>query len=64
MDFVRGRVFKDPALPGLQPAERTAIYETMVDTLAKIHKVNIDVPELADYGKKGAFVCQCGLDFL
>ena len=53
MEHVPGRVFKDIALEGMTPAERTAIYSAMVDVLVKIHKVNITEAGLDDYGKKG-----------
>ena len=53
MEHVPGRVFKDIALEGMTPTERTAIYTAMVDVLVKIHKVNITDAGLDDYGKKG-----------
>ena len=37
MDCVHGRVFSDPALPDATPAERTAMYDSMNDVLARLH---------------------------
>lgn len=51
MEWIEGRVFADPALPGLAPAERRAVYEAMADTLAAIHRVDHAAVGLADHGK-------------
>jgi len=51
MDRVRGRLFSDPTLPGCTPAERKAIYESMVDVLAQLHSVDYAAKGLSDYGK-------------
>ena len=40
MDCVHGRIFSDPALPGVTPAERTAMYDSMNDVLARLHTVD------------------------
>jgi aminoglycoside phosphotransferase (APT) family kinase protein len=40
MDFVDGRVFRVQTLPALTPAERRRIYETMIDTLVKLHAID------------------------
>src|SRR5216110_408316 len=40
MDCVHGRVFSDPALPGVSPIERTAMYDSMNDVLARLHTVD------------------------
>ena len=53
MEHVKGRIFKDPLLPGMDPAERKAIYKSMADVLAKIHAVDIDKAGLDDFGKRG-----------
>ena len=51
MDFVEGRIFGDPTLPGLASAERAAIYDAMAGTLAAIHRVDVQAVGLADYGR-------------
>jgi aminoglycoside phosphotransferase (APT) family kinase protein len=56
MDFVDGRVFFDPALPGLQPAERAALYDEMNRVMAALHRVDIDAAGLQDFGRKGQYL--------
>src|SRR5690606_3106487 len=55
MDKVEGRVFWDMQLPGLQPAERRAIYEAQTDTLAALHAFDPAAIGLSDYGKPGNY---------
>jgi aminoglycoside phosphotransferase (APT) family kinase protein len=55
MEWVPGRIFRDPHLPGLEPAERRAIYAAMVDTLARLHSVDPGAVGLADFGKPGNY---------
>jgi aminoglycoside phosphotransferase (APT) family kinase protein len=55
MDRLEGRVFHDAALPGVPPAERTAMYFAMAETLAKLHDVDPDAIGLADYGRAGNY---------
>ena len=42
MDYLEGRIFRDATLPGLEPAERAAIYDDLNATLAKLHKVDFE----------------------
>ena len=39
MEFVKGRVLWDPALPGMSPAERGAHYDEMNRVIATLHSV-------------------------
>lgn len=55
MEFVEGRVFWDPALPGMEAAERAAIYDSMNQALAAIHSVDLDAAGLSDYGRPGSY---------
>ncbi|KAA5804804.1 phosphotransferase [Alkalicaulis satelles] len=55
MDFVEGRIFWDPYLPGLQPAERAAIYDASNAALAQLHSIDIAAAGLSDYGKPGNY---------
>ena len=55
MDFVSGRNFGSPALPGLSPAERKACYQSVVETLAKLHLVDWRSIGLQDYGQCGNY---------
>ncbi|XP_075690915.1 acyl-CoA dehydrogenase family member 10 [Rhinoderma darwinii] len=56
MEYVTGRIFKDPALPGLDATQRHAIYTEMNKVLRKIHSVDIQAAQLQDYGKQGAYI--------
>lgn len=55
MGMVEGRTIWDGSLPHAQPAERTAIYHAMIDTLAALHNVDLDVTGLTDFGKPGNY---------
>jgi aminoglycoside phosphotransferase (APT) family kinase protein len=55
MDFLEGRIFRDPQLPGMQPTERAAIYDSMNDVLARLHKVDFARVGLSDFGKPGNY---------
>ncbi len=55
MDNVEGRILWDGTLPDYQPAERRAIYEAQIDTLAALHTVDYAAVGLADYGKPGNY---------
>uniref|UniRef100_A0A0N4Z8F0 Acyl-CoA dehydrogenase family member 11 n=1 Tax=Parastrongyloides trichosuri TaxID=131310 RepID=A0A0N4Z8F0_PARTI len=52
MEYVRGRLFVDPNLPGISNKDRKEIYESMVETLKKIHNVDINIKELDGFGIK------------
>ena len=51
--LVKGRIYKDYSLSDLPKQDRWAIFEGLVDVLAKVHKVDVDKAGLSDYGKKG-----------
>lgn len=55
MDKVEGRVFWDLKLPGLEPAERRALYEAQTDALAALHRFDPVEIGLGDYGKPGNY---------
>lgn len=55
MDMVEGRILWDGALPGCDPAERRAIYENKITTLAKLHTTDYAAIGLGDYGKPGNY---------
>lgn len=56
MSHIDGRVFRDPALPGIAPADRAAIYDAMNDVLARLHAVDWRAAGLADFGKPENYV--------
>lgn len=55
MGHVPGRIFPDPTLPDLTPAERTALIHDYVDTLAALHALDHKALGLADYGRPGNY---------
>ncbi|APL96060.1 phosphotransferase family protein [Sphingobium indicum] len=55
MRYVPGRSFWDPRMPGLDRAERAAIYDSANETLARLHLVDFTALGLADYGKPGNY---------
>ena len=55
MDFLQGRILRDPKLPGMTPAERTAVFDDLNATLAKLHKVDIAAAGLSDFGRRGNY---------
>jgi aminoglycoside phosphotransferase (APT) family kinase protein len=58
MDFAEGRVFRDPALPGMAPAERRAIYEEMSRVMARLHAVDPSAVGLGSFGKPSGYVAR------
>jgi len=55
MDFLAGRIFRDARLPGLEPAERAAIYDDLNAVLAELHQVDYAAIGLGDYGRPGNY---------
>jgi aminoglycoside phosphotransferase (APT) family kinase protein len=55
MEYVEGRVLVHPMLPGLEPAERAALYDAMNRVLARLHSVEWRAAGLADFGKAGNY---------
>ena len=55
MDCVHGRIFADPLLPGISPAERTALYDHFAEVLARLHKVDWKAVGLEDFGRPGNY---------
>lgn len=47
----QGRIFRDLSLPEVSVAERTALYVAAVETLAKLHSLDVDAIGLLGYGK-------------
>lgn len=58
MDFVDGRVFWEPQMPSSYSAERTAIYDAMNATIARLHGFEPAQIGLADFGKGENYVAR------
>jgi aminoglycoside phosphotransferase (APT) family kinase protein len=55
MDYVEGRVFWDPTLAELSPAQRGAVYDAMNVVIARLHKLDYVALGLADFGRPGNY---------
>lgn len=55
MDMIDGRILWDGRLPDCTPAERRAIYEVEIDTLAALHRIDPQAIGLGDYGRPGNY---------
>lgn len=58
MDLVPGRVFWDPRLPDLTPAERAGIFASMNRVIADIHVLDPAALGLGDYGRPGDYLAR------
>ncbi|KAI5581074.1 hypothetical protein POPTR_008G219000v4 [Populus trichocarpa] len=52
MEYLEGRIFIDPKLPGLAPERRGAIYREIAKVLAALHSVDVDAIGLGIYGRR------------
>jgi aminoglycoside phosphotransferase (APT) family kinase protein len=55
MERLEGRVFQSYALPGCTPAQRREMYFAMADTMAKLHRVDVNAVGLSDFGRPGNY---------
>ena len=56
MDYVEGRVFWDPTLPGLDNAMRRRIFDEKNRVIAALHSVDHEQVGLGDFGRAGGYV--------
>jgi aminoglycoside phosphotransferase (APT) family kinase protein len=55
MERLDGRVFADGGLPGVSAADRAAMYRSMAETMARLHRVDVSAIGLGDYGRPGNY---------
>lgn len=55
MEHVPGRVLWEQSLPGLEPAQRGAIYDEMNRVIAALHRLDPAALGLADFGRPGNY---------
>ncbi|MEV5032757.1 phosphotransferase family protein [Sphingobium sp. LMC3-1-1.1] len=55
MEMVKGANHFDGALPEVSRRERRRVYETMIDTLAALHKIDYAALGLEDFGRPGNY---------
>jgi aminoglycoside phosphotransferase (APT) family kinase protein len=58
MEFLDGRIFWDPRLPGLAPAERRAMFQSMNAVIAALHSVDYVGVGLAEFGRPGNYLAR------
>jgi aminoglycoside phosphotransferase (APT) family kinase protein len=56
MEFLPGRVITDHTMPGISPADRGKIFDSMNDVLARIHNVDYRKVGLGDFGREGQYI--------
>jgi len=55
MRYVPGRIFWNCQMPDLSREDRAALYDSVNDTLARLHTVDYAAVGLADYGRPGNY---------
>src|SRR5438309_7408712 len=55
MEFLPGRILSDPKMPGISPADRGRIFDSMNDVLARIHNVDYRAPGFGDFRREGQY---------
>ena len=58
MNYVPGRVFWEPHMPDATPAERTAVYDAMNATIARLHAFDPATIGLGDFGRGENYVAR------
>lgn len=56
MRHVPGRIFWDPKLPDLQPAQRREVFLSMARTIAALHAIEPNAVGLEDFGASGHYL--------
>ena len=55
MSFLQGRIFEDPAIPGVSAEDRYKMWHSLVTTLGKYHRVKPADLGLEDFGRPSNF---------
>jgi aminoglycoside phosphotransferase (APT) family kinase protein len=55
MDFVDGRVFRNPKLEDTPRENRRAVFDAALDMLATIHRIDVAAVGLSDFGRPGHY---------
>ncbi|WP_028227435.1 phosphotransferase [Paraburkholderia ferrariae] len=55
MSYEEGPIFWNPALPEVPLEQRGAVYDSLLETMAALHDVDVEAVGLADYGRPGNY---------
>ena len=58
MDYVDGRIIIEPVLPGMNRDERAAVYDSMNETMARLHQVDYRAVGLEGFGRPDGYVAR------
>jgi aminoglycoside phosphotransferase (APT) family kinase protein len=58
MEYVEGRVFWDQRLNGFTPAERAALFDSMNETIARLHSLDPIALGLESFGRPGNYLAR------
>jgi aminoglycoside phosphotransferase (APT) family kinase protein len=58
VEYLEGRVFWDPSLPGISCGDRHAIYADANRWIARIHSADVDALGLADFGRGTSYAAR------
>jgi aminoglycoside phosphotransferase (APT) family kinase protein len=58
MEHTDGRVFWEPHAPGITAEERALLFDSLNDTMARLHRVDVAAAGLSDFGKPAGYVAR------
>jgi aminoglycoside phosphotransferase (APT) family kinase protein len=58
MDKAEGRMLRDPLFPDQTPEARRSLHMSMVETLARLHAVDLKAVGLEDFGRPGNYMAR------
>jgi aminoglycoside phosphotransferase (APT) family kinase protein len=58
MEHLDGRIFWDQRLPGIAPAERSAMFDSMNTVIAALHSIDYQAVGLGDFGRPGNYMAR------
>ena len=59
MEYVQGRIFRDPSLVQVPAGERDLLYQNLVQTLARLHTIDWRKAGLEGYGGRNNKITYC-----
>jgi aminoglycoside phosphotransferase (APT) family kinase protein len=58
MDYVDGRIFWEPHAPGLSASERGALFDSLNETIARLHGIDYERLGLSGFGRPDGYVAR------